>query len=50
MQGEEFDFKLGEVSLMVKKSIVVGHVISSVGIEVDKPKINLIANVPVPPM
>ena len=33
---------------MVKKGIVLGHVISSDEIEVDKAKINLIANLPPP--
>ena len=31
---------------MVKKGIILGHVISSDGIEVDKAKIDLIANLP----
>ena len=35
---------------MVKKGIVLSHVISSDGIGVDKVKINLIANLPHPPM
>ena len=33
---------------MVKKGIVLGHVISSDSIEVDKAKIDLIANLPLP--
>ena len=33
---------------MVKKGIVLGHIISSEGIEVDKAKIILIANLPPP--
>jgi len=33
---------------MVKKVIVLGHVISYDGIEVDKAKIDLIANIPLP--
>ena len=33
---------------MVQKGIVLGHVISSDGIEVDKAKIDLIANFPLP--
>jgi len=34
--------------LMVTNSIVLGHIISSKGIEVDKSKIELIANLPTP--
>ena len=33
---------------MVKKRIILGHVISNDGIEVDKAKINLIANISLP--
>ena len=33
---------------MVKKEIILGHVISHDGIEVNKAKINLIANLPPP--
>jgi hypothetical protein len=33
---------------MVKQGIVLGHVISSKGIEVDKAKVNLISNLPPP--
>ena len=33
---------------MVKKGIVLGHVISHWGIEVDKVKVNLISNLPPP--
>ena len=33
---------------MVKKGIVLGHVVSQNGIEVDKAKINLTANLPPP--
>jgi len=35
---------------MVKKEIVLGHIISSDGIEVDKTKINLIAIFPLSPV
>jgi len=31
---------------MVKKAIILGHIICSDGIEVDKAKIDLIANLP----
>jgi len=33
---------------MVKKVIVLGHIISSDGIEADKPKVDLIVNFPIP--
>ena len=33
---------------MVKRGIVLGHIISSEGIEVDKAKVDLIANLPHP--
>ena len=33
---------------MVTKGIVLGHIVSSKGIEVDKAKIELIANLPTP--
>ena len=33
---------------MIKKGIVLGHVISRKGIEVDKTKIDLISNLPPP--
>jgi len=33
---------------MIKKRIILGHVISHDGIEVDKAKIDLIANLPLP--
>ena len=33
---------------MVTKRIVLGHIVSSKGIEVDKAKIELIANLPTP--
>jgi len=36
------------MSLMVTNGIVLGHIVSSKGIEVDKSKIELIANLPTP--
>jgi hypothetical protein len=33
---------------MVKQGIGLGHVISSTGIEVDKAKVDLISNLPLP--
>ena len=33
---------------MVTNGIVLGHIVSSIGIEVDKSKIELIANLPTP--
>jgi hypothetical protein len=33
---------------MVKQGIVLGHVISHLGIEVDKPKVDMISNLPPP--
>ena len=48
MQGEEFDFKLGEVSLYGEKGDCFRPRKSSDGIEVGKAKINLISNLPPP--
>jgi len=45
---EEFDTKLGEMSLMVTHKIVLRHEISRKGIEIDKVKIDVIAKLPVP--
>ena len=39
MQGEESNFKLGEMSLHGETGIVLGHEISRRGIEVDKAKV-----------
>jgi len=48
VQEEKFDFKLEKVHFMVKKGIVLSHIISSDGIEVDKAKIDLITNLSLP--
>jgi hypothetical protein len=40
--------ELGKMPLYVKNSIVLGHIVSSKGIEVDKSKIELIVNLPTP--
>ena len=48
MHGEEFDSQLRKCHFMVKKGIVLEHIISQNGIEVDKEKIDLIANLPPP--
>ena len=46
MEGVEFDSKLEKKRshFMVKKGIVLGHIVSHNRIEVDKTKIDLIAN------
>ena len=44
MEGKTFDLELGGVSLYSEKGIVLGHVISNDGVEVDKAKIDVIAN------
>jgi hypothetical protein len=38
----------GKYHLMITNDIVLGHIVSSTGIEVDKFKIELIANLPTP--
>ena len=48
MQEKNLNLNWVKCHFMVKKGIVLGHVISSDGIEVDKDKINLIANLPPP--
>jgi hypothetical protein len=45
VQGEESGTKLGKIPLY---GIVLGHVISPKGIEVDKAKVDLISNLPPP--
>ena len=40
--------ELEKISFYGNKWIVLGHIVSSKGIEVDKPKIELIANLPTP--
>ena len=49
-RGEEKSLILNweKCHFMVKKGIVLGHIISSNGIEVDKAKIDLISNLPAP--
>jgi hypothetical protein len=39
---------LEKCHLMVKQGIVLGHVISHIGIEVDKAKVDQISNIPPP--
>jgi hypothetical protein len=41
-------FNWEKCHFMVKKGIVLGHVISQRGIEVDKAKVDLISNLPPP--
>jgi len=48
MQGEKFDFEWKKSHSSIKKGIVLGHVISHDGIEVDRAKIDFIANLPPP--
>ena len=42
------DTELGEMPLMVKHGIILGHEISKKGIEVNKAKIDVIAKLPMP--
>jgi len=46
VQGEKFNLELRKMHFMVKKGIVLGHVISKDGIEVDKAKVDSIVNLP----
>ena len=48
MPREEPRVKLGKVSLHVTQGIVLGHIVSKNGIEVDKAKVELISNLPTP--
>jgi hypothetical protein len=48
MQRDKLDFKLGEEPLHVQEDIVLGHIISKRSIEVDKEKVELIADLPPP--
>lgn len=48
MQREELVLNWEKCHFMVTKGIVLGHIISSNGIEVDKAKTNLIAKFPTP--
>jgi len=48
MQGGKFDSKLKKMPFVVNKGVILGHVISHDGIEVDKAKIDLIVNLPPP--
>ena len=42
MYGFKFGFELGKCHFMVEQGIVLGHIVSSKGIEVDKSKIDLV--------
>ena len=48
MSREEPCVKLGKVSLHGDTRIVLGHIASKKGIEVDKAKVELISNLPTP--
>ena len=48
IQRKESDAELREVPLMVQQGIILGHVISKKGIEMDKSKVDLIAHLPPP--
>ena len=48
MHKKEPGAQLGEVPFYVNQGIVLGHIISSRGIEVDKEKIELISKLPSP--
>ena len=44
MYREQLSLELRDVSFIVKQGIVLGHIISSKGIEVNKAKVDLISN------
>ena len=48
VQGEKFDFEVEEFHYMVKKGIILGHIISIHGIVVDKAEIDLVVNLSLP--
>jgi hypothetical protein len=48
MPGKGLGAKLGKVPLMVREGIVLGHLVSERGIEVDKAKIEVIEQLPPP--
>jgi len=48
MQIDKLDFELGEEPHHVQEDFVMGHIISKRGIEVDKEKVELIADLPPP--
>ena len=48
MHGEKLDTKLGKCHFIVKKGIILGHEVSSQGIEVDKARVEVIAKLPEP--
>ena len=48
MSGEKVSAEFGEVSLHVTQGIVLEHIVSREGIEVDKAKVELISNLPTP--
>ena len=48
MYREEIGIELGKMSFMVNQGIVMGHIISKKGIEVDKVKIEMISKLPSP--
>ena len=48
MLGEKVSAELGEVSLHGNTRIVLGHIVSREGTEVDKAKVELISNLPTP--
>ena len=48
MSGEKVSAEFGEVSLHVTQGIVLEHIVSREGIEVDKTKVELISNLPTP--
>ena len=48
MSREEPHVKLGKCHFMVTQGIVLGHIVSKKGIEVDKAKVELISNLPTP--
>ena len=48
VSGEEFSAELEEMSLHGAQGIVLGHIVSREGIEVDKAKVELKSNLPTP--
>ena len=48
MQEEKFNFELKKYHFKIKKVFVLDHIYSSDGMEVDKAKIDLLTNLPLP--
>ena len=48
MRGSQLGSELGKVPFMVQHGIVLGHLVSCRGIEVDKAKVEVIEKLPPP--